>query len=71
MDRMQIESRIIRSIGYEPNSATLEIEFEHGGIYRYFDVPALVYEQLMASPSKGAAFHEFVREAGYKYVRVR
>jgi hypothetical protein len=61
MDRQQIESTSIRSVGYEPQNATLEIEFLHGGIYRYFGVPPLVHEQLMTAESKGAGFHEFIR----------
>jgi hypothetical protein len=71
MDREQIESTSIRSVGYEPQNSTLEIEFLHGGVYRYFDVPRLVYEQLMAAESKGAGFHEFIRSGRYKYSRVR
>jgi len=71
MERQQIESTSIRSVGYEPHGGTLEIEFMHGGIYRYFDVPPLVYEQLMAAESKGTGFHDFIRSGGYKFSRIR
>jgi hypothetical protein len=71
MDRQHIESTSIRSVGYEPQDATLEIEFLHGGIYLYFSVPPLVYEQLRGAESKGAGFHEFIRSGGYKFSRIR
>ncbi len=71
MLRVRVESRSIRSIGYDPKRSTLEIEFQHGRIYQYFDVPRLVHEQLMAASSKGAGFQEFVREAGFDYLRVK
>jgi len=56
MDRVQVESRSISSIGYEVSSRTLEIEFKHGGVYQYFGVPASDYEELMNASSKGPAF---------------
>jgi len=71
MDRVQVQSRSISSIGYEVSSRTLEIEFKHGGVYQYFGVPASDYEELMNAPSKGAGFHEIIRAHNYPYSRVR
>jgi len=71
MDRVQVESRSISSIGYEVRSETLEIEFKHGGVYQYFGVPARDYEELMSAPSKGSGFHEVIRARDYPFSRVK
>ncbi|MCX7429196.1 MAG: KTSC domain-containing protein [Planctomycetia bacterium] len=57
----------MRSVGYDEDQQTLEIEFTNGAVYRYFDVPAEVYRGLMAAESHGRYFHEHVRSAGYRY----
>ena len=46
-------SSSITAIGYEPNSATLRIQFTTGTSYEYFDVPQYVYDELMSAGSKG------------------
>lgn len=57
------------SVGYHEPLATLEIEFRNGGVYRYFAVPAAVYDALMRSASKGAFVSRLVRDV-YPFVRV-
>jgi hypothetical protein len=47
----------------------LEVEFNHGGIYQYFDVPENVYEELMNADSHGVYFSENIRNV-YKYQKV-
>jgi lysyl-tRNA synthetase class 2 len=40
----------------------LEIEFRRGGVYRYLEVPELLYRRLMASQSKGAFFNSGIAD---------
>ena len=54
MEREPVSSSTILSIGYEFGSQTLEVEFKHGGIYQYDNVPETVYQQFMDSTSKGS-----------------
>jgi hypothetical protein len=54
--RHQVESRAIRSIGYDADGHTLELEFTAGAIYRYFDVPEFIFRALMHAKSKGQFF---------------
>lgn len=54
MRRERVESSSIRSIGYDADGAVLEVEFRHGGVYRYFAVPRSTHAELLAAPSKGA-----------------
>jgi hypothetical protein len=57
MERKAVSSSTIASIGYDPATETLEIEFHKTGLYQYFNVPLIVYETLMAAPSQGAFFN--------------
>ena len=57
-----MESSVIRSVGYERATATLEIEFHSDKVYRYFAVPHAVYQGLVGAPSVGAYFNEKVRD---------
>jgi KTSC domain len=63
MDRQPVDSRLIRSVGYDLTSSILEIELlESSRIYRYFDVPYSIAEELMTAESKGAYFNEQIRD---------
>ena len=53
MNRTPVVSSNIRSVGYDPSSLTLEVEFSHGGIYHYLNVPERLHLGLMNAPSKG------------------
>ena len=56
MKRATISSSSIASVGYNEENEILEIEFHHGAIYRYFNVPKEVFKGLMNAESKGSYF---------------
>lgn len=56
MERKPVVSSMIRSIGYSPDSETLEVEFGSGGVYQYSGVSARTYRELMDAPSIGTYF---------------
>ena len=62
MLRQVVESSSLRSIGYDRATATLEVEFASGGVYRYSDVPPEVWSAFRQSDSKGRFFQEYVRD---------
>ena len=49
-----MESSAIESVGYDPVSRTLEVEYAGGGVYRYLGVPPRAYELLLRADSRGA-----------------
>lgn len=59
--RERVESTSLRSVGYDPASHTLDIEFRSGRVYRYFQVPPSLHEALMAASSKGRFFVAQIR----------
>jgi hypothetical protein len=54
--RHPVESRALRSVGYDADTQTLELEFISGSVYRYFDVPEFTYRALLRARSKGQFF---------------
>lgn len=50
----RLHSTAVHRVDYTPVTRTLDIWYAGGGQYSYFDVPASVYEALLAAPSKGA-----------------
>jgi hypothetical protein len=69
VDRHLMESSSLLSVGYDPQSRTLEVAFRNSGVYRYVDVPPEVYAQMLAAPSKGRFVNDRVK-GRYAYRRV-
>jgi hypothetical protein len=70
MNRTPVRSSNIRSVGYDPVSQTLEVEFHSGSIYQYSGVPETIYQGFMCAASKGSYFHAHVK-GRYPYTKVR
>lgn len=70
MKRAAVSSEAIASAGYESADRSLEIEFVGGGVYRYYEVPEAIYEQLMSADSHGRYFMAHIRDS-YRYERLR
>lgn len=69
MIRQPVSSSNIRSIGYDSESNTLEIEFHSGDVYQYFGVPESIYNELMYAPSHGSYFHRHIRDR-YRWTKM-
>lgn len=68
--RQSVQSSAIAKVGYSKRRRILEIEFVNGAVYRYFDVPVVVYHDLMSSQSK-AGFYDSNVKRHYRSVLVR
>ena len=69
MERENVDSSTIVSIGYDTGSETLEVEFKNGGVYQYYNVPNNIYDLLMQSESKGKFLHINIKNA-FPYSRI-
>lgn len=69
MLRQSVMSSSLRSVGYEPLSKTLEIEFKNGDVYEYHEVPENIYNDLMEAQSHGKYFIQHIRN-NYPYKKV-
>ncbi len=63
MQRTQVASATILSIGYEAATSTLELELASQEIYQYFNVPLSVYIALMNAGSKGDYYRHHIHPA--------
>lgn len=70
MQRSTVTSSNVASIGYDPATKTLEVEFHgSGAVYQYRGVPQDVADQFIKSDSAGRYFQTYIR-SNYEYSRV-
>jgi hypothetical protein len=69
MTRHHVDLSMAASVGYDPVTETLEIEFHSGEVWQYHDVPEFVYEEMI-SGSIGKYFQAHIKGA-YVESRVR
>ena len=69
MQRTPVTSSNLVSVGYEPKSMTLEVEFHSGSVYQYFDVPEYEHQSLMQAGSHGVYFNANIRNS-YRYTQL-
>lgn len=69
MERIPVQSSNIRSIGYNPESAILEVEFTSGDIYQYFDMPDHLHQQFLNASSHGQFLNDYIRY-NYRYQKI-
>lgn len=68
MNREPVSSSSVTSIGYDPESSTLEVEFSSGSVYQYFDVPEQYYRELMSGGSIGKVLNSIIK-GQFRYAR--
>lgn len=65
-----VDSSTIARIAYESDNSTLVVEFLSGRQYRYFDVEAAHFDELIAAPSAGKYFNANILKK-YKFERLK
>jgi hypothetical protein len=69
MTRLKVNSPAILSVGYEPDSESLELEFPGSTIYEYHKVKPIIYMGLMHTESKGNYFNSYIKDK-YEYTLI-
>ena len=69
MEKQNVSSSNVRSIGYNSREQTLEVEFSNGSIYQYYNVPDSLHNEIMKAPSKGRFLNIYIKNR-YPYSRV-
>ncbi|WP_049629345.1 KTSC domain-containing protein [Cellvibrio sp. pealriver] len=67
MQRQSVSSSNVASVGYD--EGTLEVEFNNGAVYQYFDVPQHIFEELVGAASVGAYLAAHIKGV-YRYSKV-
>ncbi len=61
MNRQEVKSSNIKSIGYSAEQEVLEVEFKNGSLFRYTQVKAIDYRELMKAESVGRRFNQVIK----------
>ena len=61
MERIPVKSSDLKSVGYDVESRTLEVEFVNKSVYQYSHVTRDVYEDLINAKSQGKFFAKFIK----------
>ncbi|WP_299082971.1 KTSC domain-containing protein [uncultured Ruegeria sp.] len=69
MEMHQVDSSNVAAIGYDDGSETLQVEFNSGATYQYFDVPEHIFDAMLESTSKGQFLHQNIKGA-FRFSRV-
>ena len=69
MQREAVTSSNLVSVGYDPESQVLEVEFKNGTVYQYEGVPRFAYTDLIQAQSPGSYFNANIRPQ-YPFVKV-
>lgn len=70
MTRTVVASSNVRSVGYDPSSMTLEVEFHDGGVYQYRSVPGAIHAAFMGASSKGSYLASHIKNR-YPTIKIR
>ena len=62
MERQEVTSTSIRSVGDDRDDEILEIEFDSDQVYDYYHVPEEVYQAFLDAESLGRYFQENIRD---------
>jgi len=60
-DGVVMQSRLLARIAYDHDQAILQLEFRDETVYRYFQVPSQIYQDILHADSKGAYFNHHIR----------
>jgi len=58
MNRLPVNSSHIHTVGYDPHSKTMEVEFKNGGLYQYHGVTSELFHGVAHSKSPGDGLNE-------------
>lgn len=67
---IKVTSSNLARVRYFKQFKILEVEFKHGGQYRYANVPRIVFTNLLKAKSKGSYFARKIRGGAYKFEKV-
>lgn len=61
VERVPVTSSNIKSVGHDPDTNTLAVEFSDGSVYHYHDVEKDIHEGLVAAKSVGGYLHSTIK----------
>lgn len=69
MEMIRVDSTNVAAVGYDSGSSILQVEFNNGTLYQYFDVPEHIFEGLRDAASVGGYLAANIK-GNYRYSKV-
>lgn len=69
MKRTNVDSSMLKSVGFDEKKKILEVEFNHGGIYEYYNVEKKTFDDLVNADSLGRYFINSIKD-DYDYTQI-
>ena len=69
MKRTHVNSSVLRSYAYEPQSKIFEVKLVSGEVYQYYDVPQELYDWFLKAKSKGNYYNTVIKP-GREYKQI-
>lgn len=61
IDNTPVQSSAIKTVGYDPSTRTIHVEFRSGGTHRFRPFTQQEFERFRDADSLGKHFHSHVR----------
>ena len=71
MNRQPVKSSNLASVGYDPDSKILEVEFHNATVFQYRNIPGPIFKSLMSAPSIGKYFNAKIRNGPYPWTQIK
>lgn len=69
MKRKNVQSSVLKSVGYNKRKQILETEIVTDEIYEYYKVPPSEYINLMQAASLGTYYNKHIKKYAYKRIK--
>ena len=69
MERVPVQSSNVAEVGYDQDALVMEVLFHSGSVYQYFDVPQMLFQEMLQSDSIGGFLNEHIK-GSYRYVKL-
>ena len=70
MNHIEVVSSNIKSIAYDGPTQLMEVRFNSGALYRFEQIPTLLFKEFSEAKSKGQYFAKHIRPS-YPGIRVK
>jgi hypothetical protein len=67
MERQEVKSSQIKSIGYDSTNRQMDVEFKPGSVYRYDNIDQETFDAFLSAESKGKFFGATIKNNPAKY----
>jgi hypothetical protein len=69
MKLQNVTSSVLKAVGYDNKTKTVQTELLNNSLYEYYGVPKSEFENFMNAPSLGEYYNKFIKKHDYSKLR--